>query len=152
MKQIAECLLKIADDYSEKLKTISEADLTAKPDQKKWSNKEIVGHMIDSAQSNIRRLVVSQYEDPPFIIYNQDKWVAISNYQNYPPKDLIELWTLLNKHICIILSNINEESAQRVCRTNNQAERTIEWLAKDYIKHLLHHLHQVLDLEPVAYP
>jgi hypothetical protein len=39
-----------------------------------------------------------------------------------------------------------------VCKTNNQMEHTIEWLAQDYIKHLLHHLHQVLDSEPVDYP
>lgn len=151
MKQIAEHLFKIVDDYSKKLKTISEVDYAAKPNPNKWSKKEIVGHMIDSAQSNTRRFIVAQYEDAPFIIYNQDKWVAISNYQNYPTKDLIELWTLLNKHICIILSNTNEESAQRVCKTNNQTEHTIEWLAEDYIKHLRHHLHQVLNLEPVAY-
>jgi hypothetical protein len=152
MKKIAAHLYKIVDDYSEKLKTLREADFAAKPNAKKWSKKEIAGHLIDSAQSNIRRFVVAQYEDAPFIIYNQDKWVAISNYQNYPIKDLIELWTLLNKHICIILSNTNEELAQRVCKTNNQTEHTIEWLAQDYIKHLLHHLHQVLDLEPIAYP
>ncbi|HEX4374087.1 MAG TPA: DinB family protein [Puia sp.] len=152
MKEIAEHLFKIVDDYSGKLKTISEIDYAAKPNPDKWSKKEIVGHTIDSAQSNIRRFVVAQYEDAPFILYNQDKWVAISNYQNYPTKDLIELWTLLNKHICIILSNTNEELAQRICKTNNQTEHTIEWLAQDYIKHLLHHLHHVLDLEPVAYP
>jgi hypothetical protein len=152
MIEIAEHLYKIVDDYSGKLKTISEVDYTAKPNPNKWSKKEIVGHMIDSAQSNIRRFVVAQYEDAPFIMYNQDKWVAISNYQNYPTKDLIQLWTLLNKHICVILSNTNEESAQRICKTNNQTEHTIEWLAQDYIKHLLHHLHRVLDLEPVAYP
>jgi DinB family protein len=152
MKEIAERLYKIVDDHSEKLRSISEVDLAAKTDPNKWSKKEIVGHMIDSAQSNIRRFVVAQYEDAPFIMYNQDKWVSISNYQNYPTKDLIQLWTLLNKHICIILSNTNKELAQRVCKTNNQTEHTIEWLAQDYIKHLLHHLHQVLDLEPVVYP
>ncbi|HSZ85359.1 MAG TPA: DinB family protein [Puia sp.] len=152
MKQTTEHLDKIVEEYSEKLKTISEVDYAAKPNPKKWSKKEIVGHLIDSAQSNIRRFVVAQYENAPFIIYNQDKWVTISNYQNYPTKDLIELWTLLNKHICIILSNTNEESAKRVCKTNNQTEHTIEWLAQDYVKHLLHHLHQVLDLKPVDYP
>jgi hypothetical protein len=152
MKKIADHLRKIIDDYSEKLRTISEVDYAAKPNPNKWSKKEMVGHMIDSALSNIRRFVVGQYEDVPLIMYNQDKWVAISHYQNYPTKDLIELWTLLNKHICIILSNTNEESAQRICKTNNQIERSIEWLAQDYIKHLLHHLHQVLNLEAVDYP
>ena len=28
----------------------------------------------------------------------------------------------------------------------------VHWLAADYIKHLRHHIHQVLDLTPVTYP
>ncbi len=151
IKIIAEQLQNIIADYSNKLKTISDDVYSAKPNPHKWSKKEILGHLIDSAQSNIRRFVVAQYEDAPFIIYNQNEWVAISNYQNYPIKDLIDLWTLLNKHICIILLNTTEESAQRICETNDQKQHTIEWLAEDYIKHLLHHLHQVLDSEPIEY-
>jgi hypothetical protein len=30
--------------------------------------------------------------------------------------------------------------------------QTMEWVAADYCNHLLHHLHQILDLEPIAYP
>jgi len=151
IKIIAGQLQNIIADYSGKLKTISDDIYSIKTNPDKWSKKEILGHLIDSAQSNIRRFVVAQYEDAPFIMYNQDKWVAISDYQNYPTKDLIELWILLNKHICIILLNTTEESAQRICRTNDQTQHTIEWLAGDYNRHLLHHLHQVLDMEPMEY-
>jgi len=151
IKTVAEQLQNIIVDYSGKLKTISDDIYSAKPNPDKWSKKEILGHLIDSAQSNIRRFIVGQYEEAPFIMYNQNEWVAISNYQNHPTRDLIDLWTLLNKHICIILLNTSEESAQRTCTTNNQTQHTIEWLAEDYIKHLLHHLHQVLDLKPIDY-
>ena len=106
--------------------------------------------MIDSAQSNIRRFIVGQYEELPYIVYAQDKWVAISNYQNYPVADLIDLWYLINKHICIVLKNTSEENAANLVRT--QEIHSIEWLAADYNKHLLHHLHHILDLQPVAYP
>ena len=145
-------LQKIVLDYSPQLKKIDEEDYAAKPNPKKWSKKEILGHLIDSAQSNIRRFVVAQYEDVPKIEYNQDAWVAISDYQHYPTQDLIELWKLLNKHISVILSNTSEEMLQKKCATNSPETHTIEWLAEDYVKHLLHHLHQILNLEPVAYP
>jgi hypothetical protein len=92
---------------------------------------------------------VAQYEDRPKITYNQDKWVMISDYQHYNSTALINLWELLNKHICHILRNTSPEMAER--ESQSEALHTIEWLAQDYIKHLLHHLHQVLDLEPVAY-
>jgi hypothetical protein len=121
-----------------------------KPSPSKWSKKEIMGHLIDSAQNNIRRFIVAQYEDSPYIRYDQDQWVAISNYQQYSYQDLIDLWQLLNKHIVMILKNMTPEMAQRNCRTEDA--HTVEFLATDYIRHLKHHLHQVLDMEPATYP
>jgi hypothetical protein len=83
-------------------------------------------------------------------VYNQDKWVAISNYQQWDTKAIIDLWYLQNKQICRVLENMSPEMAQRTCQT--QALHTLEWLAHDYVKHLRHHVHQVLELEPVPYP
>mgnify|MGYP001584903545 FL=1 len=84
------------------------------------------------------------------IVYNQEKWVTIVGYQQWSTNDLIDLWYLLNRQICEILKNTSSETAQRQCRAPEL--HTIEWLAQDYIKHLKHHLHQVLELEPVTYP
>jgi hypothetical protein len=106
--------------------------------------------LIDSAQTNIRRFVQAQYEETPFIIYDQEKWVAAAGYKNYPPEDLIELWVLINKHLLIILKNIPEFFLENEVKTPEL--HTIKWLAADYNKHLLHHLHHVLGLEPLAYP
>ncbi|MES1217608.1 MAG: DinB family protein [Bacteroidota bacterium] len=140
----------IIKNYTPLFDKISADAWTYKPLPGKWSKKEILGHLIDSAQSNIRRFIVGQYEDRPFIKYNQDAWVAISNYQNYDTRDLINLWVLINKHICIILRNTPQQNQQREVLT--QELHTIAWLAADYNKHLLHHLHQVLDMAPIAYP
>ena len=150
MQKIASQLVTLIDQHTKALHAISADKMEYKPSATKWSKKEIIGHMADSAQNNIRRFVVAQYEDAPHIVYNQDQWVAISNYQQYKTADLIGLWQLLNKHIVVILKNISPEMAKRTCQT--QDLHTIEWLADDYVKHLRHHLHQVLDLEPVAYP
>ncbi len=53
----------------------------AKPVPERWSKQEVLGHLIDSAMNNIRRLVVSQYEPNQKMIYYQDQWVAAQNYQ-----------------------------------------------------------------------
>ena len=143
-------LEQILRDYSPLLTRISEAEFSAKPLPYKWSRKEILGHLVDSAQTNIRRFIVAQYEEQPNIVYAQNTWVTAANYQQYDTKDLIALWELLNKHACIILKNIPAGSEKRECLTG--ALRTIEWLAQDYNKHLLHHLHQVLDMDSVPYP
>lgn len=150
MQNTAAELEQVINTYIADLRAVPEAEMSHKPSPTKWSKREILGHLIDSAQSNIRRFVVGQYEDTPRITYNQDQWVAITNYQQYPLADLVELWYLINKHIVAILRNTSTETAQRKVQTEKL--NTIEWLAKDYIRHLLHHLHQVLSLEPIPYP
>jgi hypothetical protein len=149
MQSIAFELKSVIDKHIAALRAIPEEKMAYKPSPAKWSKKEILGHMVDSAQNNIRRFIVAQYEENPAIVYNQDKWVAISNYQQYDTGDIVTLWHLLNKHVVVILENMPKEMKQRQCQTGSL--HTIEWLAGDYVKHLRHHLHQVLDLEPVAY-
>jgi DinB superfamily len=150
MKSTAAELEKIINHHLSNLKDITEEEYSLKPSPAKWSKKEILGHLIDSAQSNIRRFVVAQYEETPFIKYNQDKWVAIANYQQWDTHDIINLWYLLNKQVCHILNNTSENMYNRTSQTD--AAHSIEWLAADYLKHLRHHLHVILNLEPVAYP
>jgi len=150
MKQTIIELENIISTYTALLYKITEDEYLVKPAPEKWSKKEILGHLVDSAQTNIRRFVVAQYEERPHIVYAQNAWVTAANYQQYDTKGLIALWELLNKHACIILKNIPAGSEKRECLTG--ALHTIEWLAQDYNKHLLHHLHQALDMDPVPYP
>jgi hypothetical protein len=150
MRSIAKDLEAVIEQHLPALKSMGESTFANKPSPAKWSKKELIGHLIDSAQSNIRRFIVAQYEEKPLIVYNQDKWVAISNYQQWNSNDLIDLWYLLNRQISEILKNTSPETAQRQC--GSPELQTIEWLAHDYIKHLKHHLYQVLELEPETYP
>jgi hypothetical protein len=143
-------LLEITERCTPMLQQISEAEFAAKPLPDKWSKKELMGHLIDSAQNNIRRFVVAQYEDQPYIVYAQDYWVSAANYQQYETKDLIELWALLSKHMYMVLKNIPTGMEENLCKS--ASVHSIKWLAEDYLKHLKHHLHQVLNLEPIPYP
>ena len=150
MNSIATNLESLIDAYFPQLQMLSETEFSANPSPTKWSKKEIIGHLIDSAQNNIRRFIVAQYEETPTILYNQDKWVAINNYQNQEVPNIIQLWYLINKQVVGILKNTSPEASQRMSKS--QEVHTIEWLAHDYIKHLKHHIHVVLNLAPVAYP
>jgi hypothetical protein len=144
-------LEKIVHNYIRRLEALPEEVYALKPQPDKWSKKEILGHLVDSAQNNIRRFIVAQYEDEPVILYAQDAWVSCSDYQHYPIRDLVALWSLLNRHICILLKRMSPDAAQRKCRMGGPPQ-TMEWVAADYCNHLLHHLHQILDLDPIAYP
>lgn len=150
MQNTIEKLEKLITGYTNQLKLIDATTFSNKPNPEKWSKKEILGHLIDSAQTNTRRFIIAQYEENPKIIYNQNEWVTISGYQQYDKDELIEFWILINKHICHILKNMPAGKEKRIC--TSEAEHSIEWLAEDYIKHLQHHIHAILNLEPVAYP
>jgi len=152
MLEQANKLNQILLEYAPLLKQIPDEAFYAKANPRKWSKVEIMGHLVDSAQNNIRRFIVSKYEDNPFIIYNQDKWVAMGGYQDLPAVQVIELWELLNRQIIQILARLTETDGRRTCLTNDPTTHSVEWLAADYLRHLLHHLHQVLDKEAIAYP
>jgi hypothetical protein len=150
MTTIADQLKMLIDDYLPGLNSLNEQEITTKPSPAKWSKKEVIGHLIDSAQNNIRRFIVAGYEANPTIVYKQDKWVAINNYQQWDPKELVQLWYLLNRQMVYVLKNIPGDAGQRICNTGTSYP--IECLAQDYIKHLKHHMHPVLNREPVPYP
>src|SRR4051812_16783494 len=116
----------------------------------KWSIKEELGHCIDSAHNNLRRFIVARHEQLPHIVYQQDQWVILNDYNSWNILDLVDLWRLINTQIANVLTRTSEEEARCVCLTGS--EHTVEWLAEDYVTHLKHHLHHLLSLEPVAYP
>ena len=143
MKIIALELLQIVHDFSERLKAISDHDFLAKPNPHKWSKQEILGHLIDSSHNNLRRFICGQYENqPPHITYNQDFWVAANHYQASKKDDVITLWRLINERIYTVLINMPEDKYLNTCNTGQLY--TLEFLAIDYVKHLKHHLNQIL--------
>ena len=107
-------LLSILTTYSAKFNAIAENEFSAKPNPKKWSKKEIVGHLVDSGHNNLRRFIVGQYENqPPKITYEQDFWVAANGYQNLKQTEVIELWRLVNLNIVSVLKTMDPKHYQK---------------------------------------
>jgi hypothetical protein len=113
-----------------------------KPAQGKWSKKEVIGHLIDSAQINLQRFVRCTYEENFKLVYQQDAYVAAQHYQDVDIKELLDLWILLNRQIIRVWENYPADRLTARC-DNNKGEpnlQTVEWLANDYVEHLMHHL------------
>ena len=147
MKQVTEELRQLINLYSAKFDTFTEEEFADKPRADKWSKKEIVGHLIDSAQNNLRRFIVGQYDvTPPKIVYDQDFWVESNQYQKAKKDDIISLWTLLNERIAEVLRSMPQSNYHRECNTGKEIAdfHSLEWLAADYVKHLKHHLNQII--------
>jgi hypothetical protein len=129
-----------------KFTQITEEAWSHKPSPTQWSKREILGHLIDSAQNNLRRFVVTQYQQNDNIVYYQDEWVVYQNYQQTPTEEVIDLWKLINLHICRVIDNIPAEKLQYTCNTGKQSVElhTLDFLISDYIVHLNHHLEQII--------
>jgi len=147
MKNTIAELNKIVSSYSEKIRAIAEPEFSAKPLPNKWSKKEVLGHLIDSAQNNLRRFICGQYESaPPKITYEQDHWVNLNAYQQADGNEVIDLWVLINKRIAAVLTKMPVTSYAKSSDTgrNSVSLHSLEWLAEDYVKHLKHHLNQII--------
>ncbi|WP_407484852.1 DinB family protein [Elizabethkingia miricola] len=132
----------IIDTELKRFETVSEDEWSYKASPEKWSRKEIIGHLCDSAFTNIRRFVVTQYKENENIVYDQDEWVKAQNYQNIPTAEVINLWKSLNYQIVHIVENMPDEALQRTSDTSKATPEilTLEVLIKGYIDHLHHHL------------
>jgi len=135
-------LREILNIYPAKFNAIPEEDFAVKSTPAKWSKKEVVGHLIDSAQNNLRRFIVGQYERAPHIVYQQDFWVAANGYNRHSKSDIIQLWRLVNGQIVHVLENMPVENYAKECSTGEI--HSLEWLASDYVKHLKHHINQII--------
>ena len=69
--------------WHEKLLQIDDDEAVRKSSPEKWSTKEIIGHLIDSASNNHQRFVRAQFSDDlVFPGYQKDEWIAVQHYQN----------------------------------------------------------------------
>lgn len=138
-------LKNIIDTELQRFQAISEEEWNYKATPEKWSKKEIIGHLCDSAFTNIRRFVVTQYKENENIVYDQNAWVKAQNYQNVPTTELINLWKALNYQVVHIVENIADEALQRTCDTTKTEPQvfSLEFIIKDYVDHLQHHLESI---------
>ncbi|WP_129704080.1 DinB family protein [Priestia megaterium] len=128
-----------------KLEVFSQAAASSRPAPKKWSPKEIVGHLCDSAIHNLQRFINVQHEKKPCVLtpYKQDEWVELQHYQDTPIEEVVALWRSLNKQIASVLSHIPTEKHMYQFELDDGNSVSLEWLAKDYINHLEHHIKQI---------
>jgi hypothetical protein len=123
-----------------------------KPNQK-WSKKEILGHLIDSARINLSRFTDILISDDKYIVksYPQDQLVLVNDYQNTAEYDLISLWQLLNHQIITVLKGAKQSDWQKIIVFGNE-EKTLSWLADDYVNHMEHHIRQIFNSEFLQSP
>jgi hypothetical protein len=140
------------------LTQISAEKAAFKPAPNKWSPKEIIGHLIDSANNNHRRFTKAQWqEDLIFKGYEQENWVKVQHYQAADWQLLLHLWKYYNLHICHLMENTPTDLLNKPTKEHNfhqiamrtipkESVTTLAYFMEDYIYHIDHHLQQIKDM------
>ena len=136
-------LIYLVELAPKKLMKISEAPMSLKKEPNKWSKKEILGHLIDSATNNHQRLVLAQFENNLNLKYDQNKWNECNFYQEIESAQLVSFWAIYNKQLIEIIKRIPKEKLLNPVSIGENTI-TLEFLISDYITHLEHHLKQLI--------
>ena len=130
----------------EKLSRISESTAAEPISAGHWSRKQVLGHLLDSASNNHHRFVRAQIEgglEMPG--YQQEAWVATSMYQERPWSELIAFWIAYNRHLAHLMEHTPESRRANPVRIGSHEPETLEFVMVDYVRHLKHHLEQILE-------
>jgi hypothetical protein len=130
----------------DRLVQISAAESVVKPAPGKWSKKEIIGHLIDSASNNHQRFVRAQlYDNYDSLGYEQERWVAVQAYQQADWAELLVLWRAFNEQLLRIITLIPTEQLGKTFRIAGGEPVTLGYWVEDYLRHMQKHLGQILD-------
>jgi hypothetical protein len=145
VEQSSKRLQYICDTIPALLDTINEEEFSYKPSPQQWSKKEILGHLIDSATNNHHRFIRVQFEQSPLITYNQNTWNRCGQYDKISSKQLVTFWASYNRYLVELIKCIPRDTLARECNIGRESNVTLEWLIEDYLRHLEHHVHQIIE-------
>lgn len=138
------------------LLALDDTTTTRRPAPGKWSPREIIGHLVDSASNNHQRFVRMRDRDDLVVEgYEQDAWVDAQRYQEAPWGELVLLWMTYNRHLARLMAATPAADRDRARHAHNLHLRayrpvsvdraaTLAYFMNDYVDHLEHHLAQVL--------
>ena len=98
-------------------------------------------------------------DDLVFPGYDQNGWVETNHYQESSWPQLVDLWRAYNLHLHHLMSHADAAKLSTPCTLHTLEEiafktvpqskpATLEYLMKDYVDHLNHHLGQIFNPKP----
>ncbi len=151
-ESISRELLALIEEWETKLLSLSDDIITKRRNSQNRTIKQIVGHMVDSASNNTHRVIHLQYQQSPLIfpdyanLGNNDRWIAIQNYQEYKWDTLVQLWKYTNIHFVHVIRNIDIKKLENVWISALNQEISLEAMVIDFPRHFKLHLDEINEL------
>ena len=157
-ESISRDLLSLIEEWESKLLALSDDVMTQRRNSQNRTIKQITGHMVDSASNNTHRVVHLQYQQSPLTFPNyashgnNDRWIAIQNYQQEPWNDLVQLWKYTNMHFAHVIRNVNAEKLGNIWISALNQEISLEAMVVDFPRHFKLHLSEIDELINKSHP
>lgn len=145
-------LLELLEVWEPRLLALQETVITTRHNSQNRNIKQILGHMVDSASNNSHRIIHLQYQKSPLLypdyanLGNNDRWIAIQNYEDEDWNDLVQLWKYTNRHIIHIINNVNVDKLDNVWLSALAEEVSLRNMIIGYLGHFELHLHEIEEL------
>ncbi|MBI3238199.1 MAG: DinB family protein [Flavobacteriia bacterium] len=146
MKELRKRLDHLLHEASHSVELATNNEMGYKSSPIKWSKREILGHLIDSAINNVQRFTEIQFQPKPFKInrYDQDGLVKANDYQHADTKSLVNLWLALNKRIGDVMELQDDLTLAYTIELSDGTIKDLRFLMTDYVDHLEYHVRQLL--------
>ncbi len=143
MQDVAEAVRAEVGRASKVFLRWKDEDVSVVPGIGKWSRKEILGHLIDSAANNHQRVVRGQFSSSLVFGYEQVAWVEANGYRRRAWSELVELWVAMNRHFAEAVEAVPAVKLVTPCAAGGEEPKPLEWWIRDYLRHLKHHVEQI---------
>ena len=152
MDSISNELVTLVEKWEPVLTKLTGDTISLRRNSQNRTIKQILGHIIDSASNNTHRIVHLQYQPSPLVFPNyatngnNDRWIAIQNYQNEDWNIMIQLWKYSLMHISHVIKNIKTDKLSNEWISGSGEKVTLKSMIIDFPEHLKLHLSEINEL------
>ena len=145
-------IISLIAEWEPKLIALDSAIISQRRNRQNRTIKQILGHMVDSASNNTHRVIHLQYQPSPLIFPdyanngNNDRWIAIQNYQSEDWNNLVQLWKYSNLHFVHVVENVDLSKLNNEWISALNDHVTLEDMITDYLRHFQLHLSEIKEL------
>ncbi len=139
-------------DWEQKLISLDNELISTRRNSQNRSIRQIVGHMVDSASNNTHRVIHLQYRESPvqFPNYatngNNDRWIAIQDYQDEDWQNLVQLWKYIHLHFLHVISKVDNNKLNKQWEADKKELVSLEEMVLDFPRHFHLHLSEINQL------
>lgn len=148
----SQTILQLLELWEPRLLSLSEEIISERKNIQNRSIRQILGHLVDSASNNTHRIIHLQYRENPmsFPNYatfgNNDRWIAIQDYQHESWEDLIQLWKYVNRHLVHVNRNVDQSKLNYQWISGENKLISLRENIESYLPHFELHLKEIEDL------